>query len=155
MLLSLLLGALSFVSGFDGCGVGVGELLATFAIEGGADADVDGKSLAGVTFVNASDGSDVAVIAAVGDADVAKSDGISECGIEADPSRVGSEDFSPGVRCLSPDDFFLLGIRFCGAAGDQIAGNVARGKSAHAHDSEQKMREILADTGAQCERIDD
>jgi hypothetical protein len=41
LLLGLLLGALGFVGRFDRGGVGVRQLLAAFAVEGGADADVD------------------------------------------------------------------------------------------------------------------
>jgi hypothetical protein len=46
LLLGLLLGALGFVRRFDRGGVGVGELLAAFAVESGADADVDREALA-------------------------------------------------------------------------------------------------------------
>ncbi len=154
LLLGLLLGALGFVGRFDGGGVGVGELLAAFAVEGGANANIDGEALARVAFVDAADGSDIAIVAAVGDADVAQSDGISERGIKADPSCVRSENFGPCVRGLAADDFFLLGVGFGGAARDEIAGNVARGKSAHADDAEEQVREILADSGAKGEGID-
>ena len=66
-MLGLLLRAFSLVSGLDRRCVRVGKLLAAFTIERGADADVDREALAGVTFIYAAHGSDVAVVAAVRD----------------------------------------------------------------------------------------
>ena len=50
--------------------------LAAGVIERRAHADVDREALAGVAFVNAAHRSDIAIIAAVGDADVAQADGL-------------------------------------------------------------------------------
>src|ERR1700690_4171318 len=89
ILLLLLLGLMREVGErgrIGGIAGGFGELLVAFFVERGADANVHGEALAGESFIYAADGSDVAVVASIGDADVAKADGISERGIEGEPA---------------------------------------------------------------------
>jgi hypothetical protein len=53
-------------------------LLAAFAIEVRADADVDGKALPGMALVDATHGRDVAIISSVGQSNVPESNGTAE-----------------------------------------------------------------------------
>ena len=133
LLLAVLLGALLWRGvGFFGFGRGFGKLFVAGIVEGGAEADVDGEALACAPFVDAANRGNVAVVAAVGYADVAEFDGEAECGIEANPALAGKEDFCPGVGGLAADDFFLFGSG-AGAAADQIARDIARGQAAHSN----------------------
>ena len=65
----MLLGALGdgVLGGF---GFGLGELFMAGFVQGGAEADVDREALACATFIYAANRRDVAVVAAVGYADV-------------------------------------------------------------------------------------
>lgn len=116
-------------------------------VDSGTEADVDRKALASATFIHPANGRNVAVVTAIGNADVTKLDGLAESGIETDPAVARQKYFGPSVRSLAADDFLLFVACFR-AARDDIAGDVARGEAAHAHNAEQKMSEILADAGA-------
>jgi hypothetical protein len=74
-LLAVLLGAFGDgVLGGVGIGFRFGELFVADFVEGGAEADVDGEALTGATFIYAANRRDIAVVAAVGYANVAKLD---------------------------------------------------------------------------------
>jgi len=144
-LLAVLLRALrDGVLAFVGFGGGFGDLFVAGVVEGGAEADVDGKALTGAAFIYSANGRNVAVVAAISDANVAKLDGHAERGVETDPTIARQKNLGPGMRSLASDDFFLL-VAWSSAAGDEIAGDVARGQTAHADNTEQKVSEILAD----------
>src|SRR5208282_2906133 len=91
-----------------GFGFGLGDLFVAGFVEGGAEANVDGKALAGASFVYAADRRNIAVIAAVSYANVAKLDGLAQRRVEADPAAAGQENFRPGVRGLAANNFFLF-----------------------------------------------
>jgi hypothetical protein len=65
------------VLGVVGFGGRFGDLFVAGIVERWAEAHVDRETLAGATFVYAADRGDVAVVAAVGDANVAKLDGFA------------------------------------------------------------------------------
>src|SRR5208283_364666 len=121
-------------------------------IESWAKANVDGETLARATFIDAAHGRHIAIVASVGNPNVAEFDGLSQGRIETDPAASRQENFNPGMRSLAADDFLLLGAG-SGAAGYEIAGNIACGQSTHADGAEQDVGEILADPGAQGERV--
>lgn len=129
---------------------GFGEFFVAGIVESGAEADIDGEALAGATFIYAANWGYIAVIAAVGDADVAKFDRFAESGIEAEPAAARQKNFRPRVRSLASDNFFLFRA-LCGVATHKIAGDIAGRQAAHSRDSDQEMREILTDTRAQNE----
>ena len=150
-MLAVLLRALGGgVFGYFGLGGGLGEFFVAGIVESGTETDIDGETLAGATFIYAANRGYVAVIAAVGDADMAEFDRFAESRIEAEPAAARQENFHPRVRSLAPDDFFLFGA-LCGVATHKITRDIAGRQTAHAHDSDQEMREILTDTGAQSE----
>ena len=60
-----------------GFGFGLGDLFVAGFVQGGAKPDIDGEALAGATFIYAADRRDIAVIAPVGHANVAKLDGLA------------------------------------------------------------------------------
>src|SRR5579862_9277141 len=76
-----------------GFGTGLGELFVPGFVESGAEADVDRKALAGATFIYAADWRDVTIVAAIGNADVAKFDRFAEGGIKTEPAAAGQENF--------------------------------------------------------------
>jgi hypothetical protein len=124
-LLAVLLGTLGGgVFGYFGLGGGLGEFFVTGIVESGTETDVYREALAGATFIYAADRRYVAVVAAVGDADMAKFDRFAESGIEAEPAAAWQENFRPRVRSLASDDFFLFGP-LCGIATYQITGDIA------------------------------
>lgn len=145
LLLAGLLGSFDESGGIGEIHGGLVHLFMAFFVESGADANVNGEALAGLSFVNAADGSYVAIVAAAGNTNMAEANGISQRWVEGAPAAVGNEDFGPGMRSLPADDFFLLGKGCRSGSRDEIAGNIAAGQAAHADDSEQKMGEILAD----------
>ena len=108
-----------------------------------------------MTFIHSPNRSDIAIIAAVGEADVLDADRLVERGIEWNPAEAGNIGFDPGVRGLSADDFFDTCTGFGGTARDQVTGDVARRNSPRAQYGDQKVREILTDAGAGVERVDD
>ena len=136
------------VLGLGGTGSGTIELLAAVDIEGGAHAHVDGEALPGVSLINPAHGRHIAVIPAESDADVARSYGLAQGGIQSDPYagrpagwQVG---FGPSMRCLSASDFFDALLALSGWSRDQVAGDISARHAAHADDPEKQMREILA-----------
>jgi hypothetical protein len=77
-LLAVLLGALrDGVWGGVRIGFGLCELFVAGFVQSGAEADVDGEALACPTLVYAADRRHVAVVAAIGYADVTKLDGLA------------------------------------------------------------------------------
>src|SRR5277367_1803996 len=103
--------------------------------------------------IDTSDRSDVAIIAAVGDANMTKTNLLSKCRIERKPLAISREDFYPGVRGLAADHFFLLRFRGFREARDQITGDVARGNTLQAYDAQEYVGEILANAHTERERI--
>src|SRR5208282_2964636 len=119
-----------------GFGFGLGDLFVAGFVEGGAEANVDGKALAGASFIYAADRWNIAVIASVSYANVAKLDGFAQRRVKADPAAARQVNFSPSVRGLAADDFFLFSSR-SGVSADQITGDVACGHATHANNSQQ------------------
>lgn len=77
LLAVLLLTLWDGVLGVVGFGGRFGDLFVAGIVKRGAEAHVDRETLAGATFVYASYRRDVAIVAAVGDANVAKLDGFA------------------------------------------------------------------------------
>ena len=69
----------------------------SFLIERGTYAHIHGKPLTGMALVDTPDGSDIAVVAAVRDANVLEPNGRAQSGIEPEPAFAGNENLHPRV----------------------------------------------------------
>ena len=87
------------------------ELLVAFFVQLRAHAHVNREPLARVSVIDAAHRGDIAIVAAVGHANVPQAYGLSQRGIEACPAGLREEHFRPGMGGLAADDFFLPGVR--------------------------------------------
>src|SRR5215813_50540 len=71
----------------------------------GTHIDLNFHGLAGAAERDAFGGSDVAIVSAPGERDVAVGNDQVVRWIEAEPAAAGNEERNPGVRCLSALDF--------------------------------------------------
>src|SRR5208283_5651668 len=76
-------------------------------------------------------------------------------GIQRHPSSIGDIRFGPSVGSLAPDNLFQLGLGILLVLRHEVTRYVARRNSTLAQDTQQKMREVLADAGSQLQGIRD
>src|SRR5689334_18383290 len=96
-----------------------------------------------MTLIHAPDRRDVAIVPAVGDANVLEPDRLPQRRIQAKPTRARNEHFRPGMRGLAADHFLHAGPWLSGSPRHQVSGYISRGETRTPQNSEQNMREVL------------
>src|ERR1700730_11024781 len=77
----------------------------------------------------------------------------AERGVKCHPISSWNQNFGPSVGRLAPDYFLLLALRSCGTGGNQVARDVPSRQTAHTRRTQEQMREILANSSADRQRI--